>query len=266
MPLERYDIAPHTIMPKHLLRERTGTMLVNMDSSVPTTAPNETWTVDVCADEPHALSGLASVDGVTISQLSAVLYAGDGNIYQPQSGAWLQHAVQPSVGDVVLVKHGTKHAGTLHLVTLDDNGARGDVHHSTAIATGLIAPVTVTTTPTPIGCATAVIADPALELNPLQYVCRPHRAGLYALDALLHYTVVGAVSGSVRLHLYINDDDVCMLDINMLGIGYVHMQGSTIVRLAAGDVVDLRLVTDTNHSIGGAILPASARVTITRIG
>ncbi|GIV51829.1 MAG: hypothetical protein KatS3mg038_2350 [Candidatus Kapaibacterium sp.] len=266
MPYERYDIPPHSIHPKHLLRETTGGQVLVQVSSGATTAPNEMWVADVCADEPHALSGLAQVDYTDIHEQMVVLYAGDGQLYQPSSGAWSLYAQQPSVGDGVLVRNGRKHAGTLHLVTLDDNGARGDVHHSTAIATGLIAPVTVTTTPTPIGCATAVIADPALELNPLQYVCRPHRAGLYALDALLHYTVVGAVSGSVRLHLYINDDDVCMLDINMLGIGYVHMQGSTIVRLAAGDVVDLRLVTDTNHSIGGAILPASARVTITRIG
>src|SRR5690606_10579417 len=125
--------------------------------------------------------------------------------------AWSLYAQQPSVGDGVLVRNGRKHAGTLHLITLDANGVRGDVHHSTAIVTGLIAPITVSTAPAPIGCNTVVISDPALvSLNPFQYSCSPHRGGLYSIDAIVHYTPVGAVAGTVRLHLYVNNADVCM--------------------------------------------------------
>jgi len=266
MPLERYEIPPHSIMPKHLFRERVGGVLIE-SSTTPQTTPQETWFADVCADEPHPLAGLASVDGVPLSTTMAVLYAGNGKLYQPASGAWVQYAQQPAVGDVVFVKSGTKHAGTLHLVTLDANGVRGDVHHSTIIATGLIAPLTVTATPTPISCAVADITDPALtSLNPMTYVCRPHRAGLYVVDVLLHYTPVGALAGSVLLYLYRNGANVCMLDVAPIALGYIHMQGSTIIRLEAGDGVDLRLATDTMHSIGSAILPTDARVSITRIG
>ncbi|GIV50668.1 MAG: hypothetical protein KatS3mg038_2931 [Candidatus Kapaibacterium sp.] len=265
MPLERYDIAPHTIMPKHLLRERTGTMLVNMDSSVPTTAPNETWTVDVCADEPHALSGLASVDGVTISQLSAVLYAGDGNIYQPQSGAWLQHAVQPSVGDVVLVKHGTKHAGTSHQVTLDSNGSRLTVHHSTAIATGL-GNVTVNTVSTVLQHTAIEINDPQLTtINPLAYTVKSGREGVYAIHATVYYTPVGA-SPTVWLSLYRNGVEIVQLDIGQFVVGtYVHLQGSTMIACGAGDSLDLRLTSSVMHAVGSANQPTYARTCITRI-
>ncbi|GIV52018.1 MAG: hypothetical protein KatS3mg038_2539 [Candidatus Kapaibacterium sp.] len=264
MPLERYDIAPHTVMPKHLLRERTGTMLVNMDSSVPTTAPNETWTVDVCADEPHALSGLASVDGVTISQLSAVLYAGDGNIYQPQSGAWLQHAVQPSVGDVVLVKRGTKHAGTSHQVTLDSNGSRLTVHHSTAIATGL-GNVTVNTVSTVLQHTAIEINDPQLTtINPLAYTVKSGREGIYHVHTLVHYTPSIVTGIYIELQLYRNGALVARLDVGMFTT-YVHLQGSTLLACAAGDVIDLRLQASVMHGVDGATLPADARTVITRI-
>jgi hypothetical protein len=267
MPYERYDIPPHSIHPKHLLRETTGGQVLVQASSGATTAPNDMWVADVCADEPHSLSGLSAVDDEQIHEQMTVLYAGDGRLYQPSSGAWTQYAQQPSVGDGVLVRRGRKHAGTLHLVTLDANGVRGDVHHSTIIATGLTAPLTVTATPTPIGCAVADITDPALtSLNPMTYVCTPHRAGLYVVDVLLHYTPVGALGGSVRLYLYRNGANVCMLDITSIALGYIHMQGSTIIRLEAGDGVDLRLATDTMHSIGSTILDADARVSITRIG
>jgi len=267
MPYERYDIPPHSIHPKHLLRETTGGQVLVQASSGPTTAPNELWVADLCADEPHSLSGLAQLDGEDVHDQMVILYAGDGRLYQPSSGAWTLYAQQPSVGDGVLVRNGRKHAGTLHLVTLDNNGVRGDVHHSTAIVTGLSGPATISTTPAPIECTTREIDDSAVvSLAPLNYSCRPHRDGIYTISALMHYTPVGATAGLVYLYLYRNAVSVCMLDVCPLALGYVHMQGTTSIRLAAGDVVDLRLVSDIAHSIGGAVMPTYARVTVTRIG
>lgn len=264
MPLERYDIAPHTIMPKHLLRERTDAVLVSADASAPTTVPNDTWAVDVCADEPHPLSGLASVDGVAISQLSAVLYAGDGNIYQPQPGAWVQHAAQPSVGDVVLVKRGTKHAGTSHQVTLDSNGSRLTVHHSTAIATGL-AMASVTTTPTAIQHSAVEVNDPQLtSVNPFAYTVKSGREGIYHVHTLVHYTPSITTGIYVELRLYRNGALVAILDAGEF-TAFVHLQGSTLLACTAGDVIDLRLQSSVIHSVGGITLPAGARTVVTRI-
>ncbi|GIV52266.1 MAG: hypothetical protein KatS3mg038_2787 [Candidatus Kapaibacterium sp.] len=158
-------------------------MLVQASSGA-TTAPNEMWVADVCADEPHALSGLAQVDYTDIHEQMVVLYAGDGQLYQPSSGAWSLYAQQPSVGDGVLVKRGTKHAGTSHQVTLDSNGSRLTVHHSTAIATGL-GNVTVNTVSTVLQHTAIEINDPQLTtINPLAYTVKSGREGIYHVHTL----------------------------------------------------------------------------------
>lgn len=264
MPYERYDIPPHSIHPKHLLRETTGGQVLVQISSGATTAPNEMWVADVCADEPHTLSGLAAVDNTEIHEQMVVLYAGDGQLYQPSSGAWSLYAQQPSVGDGVLVKSGTKHAGTLHQVTLDSNGSRLTVHHSTAIATGL-AMASVTTAPTTIQHTTIEINDPHLtSVNPFAYTVKSGREGIYHVHTLVHYTPSITTGIYVELRLYRNGVLVAILDAGMF-TAFVHLQGSTLLACAAGDAVDLRLQSSVTHNVGGIELPANARTVITRI-
>ncbi len=263
MPLERYDIAPHTIMPKHLLRETSAGTVVAAETTQPTQA--ETYFARICADEPHTLSGLGTVDGVIVQSGDPVLYAGDGHIYAASSGSWALASPQPSSGDTVLIGEGTRHAGTLHTV-LDSGTERRIVHHATVILSGYNNPLNVDTTPQPIGCATVEVGGAELlQANPFQYSPRPLCNGLYTITAIVSFDYTGSPNLFFEIDLYVDNIYFATIDRRQAMANVLHFGCATMIRLDEGSIIDLRISCAGNATVIPAGTSTDARITITRV-
>lgn len=262
MPLEERSLRPHSVMPKHLLRERSAAV-ASVDASA-MQRKSETWSARLAAEPSHPLSGLAPVDQRSVQSGDIILAIGNGQLYTASSSQWTPLLLQPETGDTVYIEDGHRHVGTLHTIG-DDGASKRAVHHATIITRDYASPQVIDTTPSPVGATTAVVSgDELTSLDPITYTAGV--AGLYAITAIVCSEYIGLAGVTFWLSLRLNGADVCLLDMRVAISNYLYLSGATMHRLNAGDVVDITIAASAMVSIPVVTAePKDARITITRV-
>lgn len=265
MPIEQREIQPHSVMPKHLFREGARSVIESIEVATSSQQPQaETYYARLCAEPPRATSGLSpAIDGIAPDNGDIVFHLSDQRLYYARSGTWDVLSDQPALGDTVLIGEGIRHAGTLHAIDGDIN-VRYTTYHASVIVTDYANPPTIDTTPAPVGCATVEVGGMELtSLDPFAYTAS--HDGLYHVHASVAIGHNGLPDLALWLELFVGGGSVAILDTRASIMTYVHLVGSTLVRLTRGQVLDVRIAADALVGVSALSRPQQARICVTRV-
>ena len=192
MPFERRDVHERTIFPKHIFSVPPAAVLIQGGGGV-----SRIYEADVAA-ETASLSGLGTLDGITLAEGMRVFVHAERAIFAASSGAW-QRLEAVSAPALVLVRLGNRWGGSVHVVDSDKVSA----HFAAVYRSGSIDYTLTSTDWTPLQIPEALVPSPDVDTDPYwQFNCADERLGVYAVH--VHVYVVpteAAWVGSIALAL-----------------------------------------------------------------